>query len=149
MAPSIITPFCFGTIAGGLASGRVPAGGHGDPLRSLQDFDFLLSISLNVKGDTSLGHWLIAAPAESLILNCGYGRGFSVLEVLDAVERISGLSIERRMEGRRAGDPDALIAANDAIVETFGWQPRYAQLDTIVAHALAWERGLGERRGDR
>ena len=88
---------------------------------------------------------LIAEPERSLTLNCGYGRGFSVLEVLDAVETVSGRSIERRMEGRRPGDPDALIAANDAIVETFGWQPRYAQLDTIVAHALAWERGLAER----
>ncbi|WBO20865.1 UDP-glucose 4-epimerase GalE [Sphingomonas abietis] len=92
---------------------------------------------------------LIAEPERSLTLNCGYGRGFSVLEVLDAVEAISGLPIARRMEGRRAGDPDSLVAANDAIVETFGWQPRYARLDTIVSHALAWEKGLEARRGDR
>jgi UDP-glucose 4-epimerase len=92
---------------------------------------------------------LIAEPERSLTLNCGYGRGFSVLEVLDAVEKVSGLPIERRMEGRRAGDPDALIAGNEAILETFGWQPRYGQLDTIVGHALAWERGLEARRGER
>jgi UDP-glucose 4-epimerase len=92
---------------------------------------------------------LIAEPERNLTLNCGYGRGFSVLEVLDAVEQVSGLSIERRMEPRRAGDPDALVAANDAIVETFGWQPRHARLDEIVAHALAWERGLDARRGER
>jgi UDP-glucose 4-epimerase len=92
---------------------------------------------------------LIGEPERSLTLNCGYGRGFSVLEVLNAVERVSGLPIERRMEGRRAGDPDALIAANDAIVEAFGWQPRYAQLDTIVAHALAWEQGLEQKRRER
>jgi UDP-glucose 4-epimerase len=92
---------------------------------------------------------LIAEPERNLTLNCGYGRGFSVLEVLDAVEQVSGLSIERRMEPRRAGDPDALVAANDAIVEAFGWQPRHARLDEIVAHALAWERGLDARRGER
>lgn len=92
---------------------------------------------------------LIAEPDRSLTLNCGYGRGFSVLEVLDAVEKVSGLPIERRMEGRRAGDPDSLIAGNEAILETFGWQPRYGQLDTIVSHALAWEQGLEARRGDR
>jgi UDP-glucose 4-epimerase len=92
---------------------------------------------------------LIEQPERNLTLNCGYGRGFSVLEVLDAVEQVSGLSIERRLEGRRAGDPDALISANERIIETFGWQPRYGRLDTIVAHALAWERGLEERRGER
>jgi UDP-glucose 4-epimerase len=88
---------------------------------------------------------LIADPARSHRLNCGYGRGFSVLEVLDAVERVSGATIERRLEPRRAGDPDALISANEAIVRTFGWQPRYDDLDTIVAHALAWERHLARR----
>ena len=88
---------------------------------------------------------LIAEPTRSHTLNCGYGRGFSVLEVLDAVERASGTTIERRMEPRRAGDPDALVAANAAIVAAFGWQPRHANLDTIVAHALAWERGLEAR----
>lgn len=92
---------------------------------------------------------LIAEPERDLTLNCGYGRGFSVLEVLDAVEKAAGTRIERRMEGRRAGDPDALISANDRIVETFGWQPRHARLDTIVAHALAWEEGLEVRRGKR
>jgi UDP-glucose 4-epimerase len=92
---------------------------------------------------------LIADPETSHTYNCGYGRGFSVLEVLDAVERTSGATIERRMEPRRAGDPDALIAANDRIVEAFGWQPRYARLDTIVAHAFAWEKGLDVKRGER
>jgi len=90
---------------------------------------------------------LIAEPTRSHILNCGYGRGFSVLEVLSAVEAASGVTIERKLEPRRAGDPDSLVAANDAIVSTFGWQPRHARLDTIVAHALAWERGLAQRRG--
>ncbi|WP_260581581.1 UDP-glucose 4-epimerase GalE [Sphingopyxis sp. PET50] len=89
---------------------------------------------------------LIAAPDTSHKLNCGYGRGFSVLEVLDAVDKATNRKIERRMGPRRAGDPDALIADNGAIRSVLGWEPRYADLDTIVAHALAWERALVERR---
>jgi UDP-glucose 4-epimerase len=88
---------------------------------------------------------LIADPAASHRLNCGYGRGYSVLEVLDAVDRITNAPIDRRMEPRRAGDPDALISDNRAIVARFGWAPRFNNLDVIVAHALAWERGLAER----
>ncbi len=90
---------------------------------------------------------LIAEPARSHTLNCGYGRGFSVLEVLDAVDRAANAQIERRMEGRRAGDPAQLISDNRAILETLPWQPRYADLDTIVSHALAWERKLSDIRG--
>ena len=90
---------------------------------------------------------LIAAPGDSLTMNCGYGRGFSVLEVLDAVDRVTNLKLERRMEPRRAGDPDALVSDNRRIKATLPWQPRFADLDTIVAHALAWERRLGEIRG--
>jgi len=90
---------------------------------------------------------LIADPARNLTLNCGYGRGFSVLEVLDAVDRATNLTIERRLEGRRAGDPPALISDNSAIRATLPWQPAHADLDTIVDHALAWERRLSEIRG--
>ncbi|WP_077147888.1 UDP-glucose 4-epimerase GalE [Sphingopyxis sp. KK2] len=89
---------------------------------------------------------LIAQPDVSHQLNAGYGRGFSVLEVLDAVDRATNRTIERRLGDRRAGDPDALIADNEAIRGTLGWEPHYADLDTIVAHALAWERALQERR---
>lgn len=89
---------------------------------------------------------LIADPATSHRLNAGYGRGFSVREVLDAVDRATGRPIERRIAARRAGDPDALVADNSAIRATLGWEPRYADLDTIVAHALAWERALAEKR---
>lgn len=85
---------------------------------------------------------LIAEPSVSLTMNCGYGRGFSVLEVLDAVGRITNQQIERRFEGRRAGDPDALISDNSRIKRTIPWVPRYADLPTIVEHALAWERKL-------
>jgi UDP-glucose 4-epimerase len=89
---------------------------------------------------------LIAEPKRSHLLNCGYGRGFSVLEVLDAVDRVTNMKIERKLEGRRAGDPDALISDNRAILSTFPWQPRYDDLDLIVRHALAWERSLSERQ---
>jgi UDP-glucose 4-epimerase len=85
---------------------------------------------------------LIAEPMRSHRLNCGYGRGFSVVEVLDAVDRATNMTIERRMEARRAGDPDALVADNRAIRSTLGWEPRLDDLNTIVADALAWERGL-------
>lgn len=88
---------------------------------------------------------LLAAPQESYRLNCGYGHGYSVLEVLDAVDRVTNNTIERSMEGRRAGDPDRLISDNTAITRAFGWQPKYDDLDTIVTHALQWERELQHR----
>jgi len=91
---------------------------------------------------------LIAEPQRNHLLNCGYGRGFSVLEVLDAVDRVTNMRIERRLEGRRAGDPPALISDNGAIMRAFPWQPRHADLDQIVTDALGWERKLSEIRGD-
>ena len=87
---------------------------------------------------------LIAQPDRSMTMNCGYGRGFSVMEVLDAVDRVTNRTIERRLEGRRAGDPAALISDNSRIKATLPWQPQYADLGTIVEHALAWERRLTE-----
>jgi UDP-glucose 4-epimerase len=91
---------------------------------------------------------LIAAPERSLTMNCGYGRGFSVLEVLDAVDRVTNRTITRELQGRRAGDPDSLISDNRRIKATLPWVPRYADLETIVEHALAWERKLTEIRGE-
>nr|WP_317893619.1 UDP-glucose 4-epimerase GalE [uncultured Sphingomonas sp.] len=88
---------------------------------------------------------LIAKPGESHTLNCGYGRGYSVNQVLDAVDRVTNLKIERRMEGRRPGDPDALVADNRAILAALPWRPQHDDLDRIVADALAWERALAER----
>ena len=87
---------------------------------------------------------LVAQPGESHTLNCGYGRGFSVLEVLDAVDRVTNLTIERRMEGRRAGDPAELVADNSAILAALPWRPQRDDLDGIVRDALAWERKLAE-----
>jgi UDP-glucose 4-epimerase len=91
---------------------------------------------------------LIADPVRSLTMNAGYGRGFSVLEVLDAVDRVTNRKIVRKLSPRRAGDPDALISDNRRIKATLPWQPQYADLDTIVDHALAWERRLSDIRGD-
>jgi UDP-glucose 4-epimerase len=90
---------------------------------------------------------LVAEPRRSLTMNCGYGHGFSVLEVLDAVDRVTNRAIDRRMEPRRPGDPDTLVSDNARIKATLPWQPRYDDLDTIVGHALAWERHLSEIRG--
>jgi UDP-glucose 4-epimerase len=90
---------------------------------------------------------LIEDPAASHIMNCGYGRGFSVLEVLDAVDRVTNMKIERRLEARRPGDPDALVADNGRILSTLPWRPKLDDLETIVTHALAWERKLAERDG--
>ncbi|GAM02424.1 UDP-glucose 4-epimerase GalE [Sphingomonas parapaucimobilis] len=87
---------------------------------------------------------LIERPGESHTLNCGYGRGFSVLEVLDAVDRVTNRTIERRMEGRRAGDPAELVADNGAILATLPWRPERDDLEGIVRDALAWERKLAE-----
>lgn len=89
---------------------------------------------------------LVADPAISHTLNCGYGHGYSVMQVLDAVDRVTNNKLVRNMEGRRAGDPDALISDNSAIIDRFGWQPKYDDLETIVKHALEWERQLGERQ---
>ncbi|MBB5710245.1 UDP-glucose 4-epimerase GalE [Sphingomonas xinjiangensis] len=88
---------------------------------------------------------LIARPQESHTMNCGYGRGFSVMQVLDAVDRVTNRTIERRMEGRRAGDPDALVADNSKILATLPWRPKHDDLEGIVKDALAWERALAER----
>jgi UDP-glucose 4-epimerase len=88
---------------------------------------------------------LIAAPKESLVMNCGYGRGFSVNEVLDCVDRITNRPVERRPMPRRAGDPPALVADNALILATLPWRPARDRLDDIVADALSWERRLAER----
>jgi UDP-glucose 4-epimerase len=77
-------------------------------------------------------------------MNCGYGRGLSVLEVLDAVDRANGAPISRVMGGRRAGDPPMLISANQRILDTLDWKPKYDDIDQIVGDALKWERKLLE-----
>lgn len=68
-----------------------------------------------------------------------------MLEVLDAVDRVTNMTINRQFDGRRPGDPAALIADNSAILAALPWRPRYDDLERIVADALAWERKLATR----
>lgn len=79
---------------------------------------------------------------DNEIFNCGYGRGFSVLEVINTVKKVSGVDFDVKMTGRRAGDPATLIAAVDHIHDQLEWQPKYEDLEVITTHALAWEKHL-------
>ena len=74
-------------------------------------------------------------------------RGAQLEQVLDAVDRVTNRKIERKLEGRRAGDPDALVADNSKILSTLPWRPKHDDLEGIVKDALAWERALAERQG--
>jgi len=82
----------------------------------------------------------------SATFNCGYGHGHSVLEVIDAVRRASGRDFPVEIEGRRPGDPASLVADVTRIRATLDWHPQFDNLDTIVTHALAWERRLAAKR---
>jgi UDP-glucose 4-epimerase len=82
---------------------------------------------------------------ENLTLNCGYGRGYSVFEVIEAVKRASGADFPVRVGARRPGDPAAIVARADRIRQTLDWQPQYDDLATIVRHALAWERKISAK----
>ncbi|MFO0335530.1 MAG: UDP-glucose 4-epimerase GalE [Pseudomonadota bacterium] len=84
----------------------------------------------------------LRAGGRSAMMNCGYGHGYSVREVLKAIERAAGKPLVIREEPRRAGDPPVLIAKVDRVRQMLGWQPKYDDLDAIVTHALAWERKL-------
>jgi len=81
----------------------------------------------------------------SQILNCGYGHGYSVREVLDTIQRVHGAPLNIIEQGRRAGDPPALIAGAQRIREVLGWTPRYDDLEEIARSSLNWERKLVER----
>jgi UDP-glucose 4-epimerase len=78
----------------------------------------------------------------STVLNVGYGHGYSVREVLDSVQRVSGKRLNVKEEPRRAGDPPSLVAKADRIRAELGWKPRLDNLDTIVTTALKWEQHL-------
>jgi UDP-glucose 4-epimerase len=82
---------------------------------------------------------------KSDVFNCGYSKGYSVLEVIDAVKRVSGRDFEVRLSPRRAGDPAAIVAASDKIRRDLAWSPHHDDLDRIVAQALAWETKLAAR----
>jgi len=82
----------------------------------------------------------------SEVFNCGYSRGASVLEVVDAVKRASKTDFEVKLAPRRPGDPAAIVASSAKIREALGWTPEYDDLDVIVAQAFQWERYLASRR---
>jgi UDP-glucose 4-epimerase len=78
----------------------------------------------------------------SVTLNCGYGRGFSVREVIETVKHVSGIDFKVEIAGRRPGDPAQIIASADRARSMLAWKPQFDDLPTIVGHALAWERKL-------
>ncbi len=88
----------------------------------------------------------LRAGARSSTFNCGYGHGFSVLEVIDTVKRVSGTDFRIEIGAAREGDPARIVADSQKARAALGWRPRFDDLSTIVAHALAWERGLDKRR---
>lgn len=94
--------------------------------------------------DLCEAHWLalesLRAGAGSQAYNLGNGNGFSVLEVIETAKKVTGVDFAVKHEVRRAGDPPRLVADSSAIKTKLGWSPRYADLDTIVAHAWAFER---------
>lgn len=77
--------------------------------------------------------------------NCGYGLGYSVLDIIKAVEKAAGKPVNARVAPRRAGDPAAIVAASDRIKREMGWTPRHQDIDLIVQSALAWEDYLRQR----
>jgi len=78
-------------------------------------------------------------------LNCGYGIGYSVREVLAAVENANDEKLDIREEPRRAGDPPELIAVAERVREVLGWTPKFNDLDTIVKTSLEWERKIASQ----
>jgi UDP-glucose 4-epimerase len=84
----------------------------------------------------------LRAGGSSLTLNCGYGHGFSVLDVIETVKRVSGADFKVEYAARREGDPARIVAGSDRVRSTLGWQPRFDDLAVIVGHALDWQRKL-------
>jgi len=93
----------------------------------------------------ALRHLRADADGASLMLNCGYGQGHSVLEVIESVKRVSGVDFDVNLVPRRPGDPAKIVAAADRIRHALGWVPVHDDLDTIVSQALAWEENLAAR----
>jgi UDP-glucose 4-epimerase len=84
----------------------------------------------------------LRAGGASVALNCGYGHGFSVREVIEMVKRVSGVDFKVESAPRRPGDPAQIVAASDRARLKLKWEPQYDDLATIIAHALAWEQKL-------
>ena len=88
----------------------------------------------------------LRAGGASDVFNCGYGRGFSVLQVIDAVKRAAGRDFEVRLSAQRPGDPARVVAASERIRKALAWVPEHDSLDTIVRGALSWEERLSSRQ---
>jgi UDP-glucose 4-epimerase len=90
---------------------------------------------------------LVDDPAP-VVVNCGYGHGFSVREVVDAFRRVTGIDLDPEIGARRAGDPAVLVADNRCIPEVLDWQSTRDDLECIIASAWAWEQRLQSRGRD-
>ena len=87
----------------------------------------------------------LRAGGSNLVANCGYGRGFSVLEVTDTVKRLSGRDFTVTVGPRRPGDPSAIVASPALIMDRLGWRPKHDDLEEIIDSALLWEEALSGR----
>jgi UDP-glucose 4-epimerase len=108
--------------------------------------DYIHVTDLVAAHAAALGH--LRSGGDSLVANCGYGRGYSVLEVIDTVKKVSGRDFPVILGERRPGDPATIVASPARIREKLGWQPQHDDLAGIVRDALAWEKAL-ERRNRR
>jgi UDP-glucose 4-epimerase len=105
--------------------------------------DYIHVTDLAAAHSEALAH--LRAGGRNLVANAGYGRGYSVLQVIDTVKRVSGRDFKVVIGDRRPGDPAAIVADPALIMSEFGWKPRHDNLDEIVRSALAWEESLGRR----
>jgi UDP-glucose 4-epimerase len=106
--------------------------------------DYIHVADLVAAHGDALRHLRAGGPSDTF--NCGYGRGFSVREVIEAVKAVSGIDFPVEVAPRRPGDADRIVADCTKLRQTLQWRPRYDDLATIVGHALSWERKLAERR---
>jgi len=86
---------------------------------------------------------------QSAVMNCGYGSGYSVKEVVETAKRVTGIDFPVEETGRRAGDPPALVADSSKLMQATGWKPKYNDLEYIIRTAWEWERKLRGRRAER
>jgi UDP-glucose 4-epimerase len=108
--------------------------------------DYIHVMDLASAHMASLSH--LRGGGDSATFNCGYGHGYSVFEVIDAVKRVSGRDFKVELSPRRLGDPAMIVADSARIRDQLGWAPRLDNLDLIVEHALAWERRLENMRNN-
>ncbi|WP_262297434.1 UDP-glucose 4-epimerase GalE [Microvirga sesbaniae] len=90
----------------------------------------------------------LGSGGNSTVFNCGYGRGYSVHDVVEAVKKVSDVDFPTNLSPRRAGDPATLIASADRIRAILNWSPKLDDLETIIRHALSWENSLKLRRAE-